>query len=234
MRDHTIRIDRRFRGPPESGNGGYVCGRVGRMIDGPAVVRLRVPPPLETDLEVRDEEEGLALYDGELRVAEGRPTTVEVDLPTPPTHEEAVAASHRYRGFEHHTFPTCFVCGPERAEGDGLRIFAGPLEGRDLVAAPWIPNATLDDGTGRVAPEFIWAALDCPGAYSFPGPEDGALVLGELAVEIRGEVSVGEPCVVVARENQRKGRRHWTTTALFGPSGDCRAAGRGTWFEVGR
>ena len=31
-----------------------------------------------------------------------------------------------------HPLPTCFVCGPARAKGDGLRIFAGPL-GRTLL-----------------------------------------------------------------------------------------------------
>jgi hypothetical protein len=30
----TIRIDRRFRGPPESGNGGYVCGCLAQFVVG--------------------------------------------------------------------------------------------------------------------------------------------------------------------------------------------------------
>lgn len=232
MTSEIIRIERRFRGPPESGNGGYVCGRVARFIDVPAVVRLRVPPPLETDLDVRREDDVVKLCDGETLVAEGRSTTVDVDVPSPPTFEEAKEAARSYRGFEHHTFPTCFVCGPEREPGDGLRIFAGPVEGRELVAAPWIPGSSLDDGTGRVATEFLWASLDCPGAYSFTAPDDGALVLGELAVEIRGDVSVGERCIVVGKELESEGRKHWTVTALFGESGDCRAVGRGIWFEV--
>ena len=41
--------------------------------------------------------------------------------------DEAVAASATYPGFSAHPFPTCFVCGPERAEGDGLRLFPGRL-----------------------------------------------------------------------------------------------------------
>jgi len=227
-----IRIDRRFRGPPESGNGGYVCGRVARFIDRPTVVRLRIPPPLETDLQVHHADDGIEVYDGETVVAEARPTTVDLDPPAPPSFEEAEEAARSYRGFEHHTFPTCFVCGPERNQGDGLRIFAGPVKGRELVAAPWTPNESVGDGTGRVAPEFLWAALDCPGAYSFTAPDGGALVLGELAVEIRGDVSVGERCIVIGRELGSEGRKHWTVTALFGESGDCRAVGRGIWFEV--
>ncbi|HIM03432.1 MAG TPA: hypothetical protein EYG46_20830 [Myxococcales bacterium] len=40
-----IVIGKRFQGPPESGNGGYVCGRLAQSIDGgAAVVRLRVAP----------------------------------------------------------------------------------------------------------------------------------------------------------------------------------------------
>ncbi|HSK25595.1 MAG TPA: hypothetical protein VK894_01620, partial [Jiangellales bacterium] len=48
-------VERRFRGPAESGNGGYVAGllaaRVGAVPGGSAaVVTLRLPPPLETPL----------------------------------------------------------------------------------------------------------------------------------------------------------------------------------------
>ena len=54
-------------------------------------------------------------------------------------------------------FPNCFVCGHARSE-DGLHIHAGPVDGRDVHAAPW----TVAPET--VGPEFVWAALDCPGA----------------------------------------------------------------------
>ena len=42
----AIVIDRRFRGPAESGNGGYACGVFARGEE--AEVTLRLPPPLET------------------------------------------------------------------------------------------------------------------------------------------------------------------------------------------
>jgi hypothetical protein len=48
----TMTIPRRFRGPPNSGNGGYVCGMLARHIAGAAEVTLRAPPPLETELSV--------------------------------------------------------------------------------------------------------------------------------------------------------------------------------------
>jgi hypothetical protein len=41
-----------FRGPPNSGKGGYVCGMLARHIAGAVEVSLRAPPPLETELGV--------------------------------------------------------------------------------------------------------------------------------------------------------------------------------------
>ena len=213
---------------------------IGRFIDGPAAVRLRIPPPLDTPLEVRRKDGLVELFrrneTGDELVASGRPAKVELDIPEPPDFAQAQSASARYRGFVAHFYPGCFVCGPQRAPGDGLRIFAGPLEPgtgpEGMVAATWIPDETLTDASGIVAPEYIWAALDCPGAYAFPEPQSGAILLGELAVSITGSVSPGEKCVLTGWEISRQGRKHYTGTALFGESGSCRAVGYATWFEV--
>jgi len=48
----SIIIDRRYCGPPNSGNGGYVCGRLARHIEGGAEITLRAPPPLDKPLDV--------------------------------------------------------------------------------------------------------------------------------------------------------------------------------------
>jgi hypothetical protein len=48
----SIIIDKRYCGPPNSGNGGYVCGRLAQHIPGGAEVTLRAPPPLEKSLDV--------------------------------------------------------------------------------------------------------------------------------------------------------------------------------------
>jgi len=232
----TVFIHRRFHGPPDSGNGGYSCALIGKLIAGPAAVRLRIPPPLDTPLEVRKKDGQLELYSKDELVASGRPTALDIDVPEAPGFEQAQAASARYRGFKSHFYPGCFVCGTERKHGDGLRIFAGPVEHgsgpEGMVAAAWIPDETLTDSSGFVASEYIWAALDCPGAYAFPEPENGAILLGELAVSINGSVSSGERCVLIGWEISRQGRKHFTGTALFGESGSCRAVGYATWFEV--
>src|SRR5210317_1327802 len=188
----SIKISARFHGPPLSGNGGYSCGLIGKHFEGSAAVRLRIPPPLETPLELRSSENGMTLFHDDTIVATARPTLVDIDIPSPPDFEAAVEASARYRGFKSHFYPGCFVCGPERRKGDGLRIFAGPV-GEDkgpegMVAAAWIPDDGLSDSSGNVAAEFIWAALDCPGAYAFPEPDEGAILLGELAVSVEKPV----------------------------------------------
>jgi hypothetical protein len=52
---HTMTIAHRFRGPPNSGNGGYVCGMLARHMPGAAEVFLRAPPPVS---------DGLRLFSG--------------------------------------------------------------------------------------------------------------------------------------------------------------------------
>jgi len=232
----SITINRRFHGPPCSGNGGYSCGLVGRFIKGPAAVRLRIPPPLDAAMEVRKTDAGVELFHHDEMVASGRPATVDIDIPEPPDFAGAQAATRRYRGFDSHFYPGCFVCGPDREPGDGLRIFAGPVEGSGvpdgMVAAAWIPDKSLVDSSGYVATEYLWAVLDCPGAYSFPEPPSGVILLGEIAVSVQGPVLVGEECVLIGWEISKEGRKHYTGTALFGESGSLRATGYATWFEV--
>lgn len=232
----SVIIDKRFHGPPGSGNGGYTCGVLGKFFEGPAAVRLRVPPPLDAPMVVRENDVGMEMFCGDKLVATGRPATVDIDIPEPPDFAAAQAASRRYRGFESHFYPSCFVCGPEREHGDGLRVFAGPIEtgtGPDgMVAATWIPGDSLVDSSGKVSTEYLWAVLDCPGAYSFPEPATGTILLGEIAVAIHGPVVPGEGCVVTGWEISHQGRKHYTGTALFGESGTCRALGYATWFEV--
>ncbi|MGH8621289.1 MAG: hypothetical protein ACRET3_04045 [Burkholderiales bacterium] len=227
----TIRIERRFCGPPDSANGGYVCGRLARYIVGSSLVRLEVPPPLDAEMQVKESGTGFELVHGASVVARARPAVMSLDIPAAPTFPEAEAAAKSYRGFRAHPFPTCFVCSPERAAGDGLRIFAGPLRG-GFVACPWVPDESLGDGKGRVRVEFVWSALDCPGAFSFEFPDKTPVVLGEMAASLRGAVSVGERCIIVGWELARDDRRHFTGTALFSESGECRAVARATWFEM--
>ena len=67
----SLVIPSRFRGPPGSGNGGYVCGRIAAYVDGPVTVTLRRPPPLATPMAVeRDEEGSVRMHHGRTLIAE--------------------------------------------------------------------------------------------------------------------------------------------------------------------
>ena len=229
-----ITIAHRFRGPPESGNGGYVAGLVAQYLDGVAEVTLRMPPPLERALTVVQPAAGeVELRDGDTLVAEGRPGAVDLDIPAPPSYAEAEAARERYRGFITHGLPGCFVCGPERQSPDGLCIFAGPVAGRDLVAAPWTPDDSLSDGNGTVAPEFVWSALDCPGAFAvWDTGKTGQMLLGRLTARVVGAVAVDERCVVTGWALGGEGRKRYSGTALFNSRGDLCGVAHATWIIV--
>ncbi len=228
-------IDQRFRGPPESGNGGYVCGVVAELIGGTAEVTLRRPPPLDRPLQVaRLDNGGVALRDGETVIAEGAPASLEIDPRAPVSFTEAEEASRSFLGFRQHIFPTCLVCGPQRTEGDGLRIFPGPIPGRDIVAAPWMPDASLAGEDSTVRPEFVWAALDCPSGWAvFGDPSQGRpAVLGRLAARLIAPIQPSERCVVVGWPLGEEGRKLYSGTALFSADGELRAVARATWVRL--
>jgi hypothetical protein len=209
-------IDRRFRGPSESANGGYTCGLIAAAFGGPAEVTLRVPPPLERRLRLDDGR----LCDAETLVAEARRAPVDLVPPAAVSFEEATGVA---RPDLHSAFPDCFVCGHARA--DGLGIFAAPVPGRGVVAAPWVPEASATE------PEFVWAALDCPGAYATGALGRGTIVLGRLAADVRRAPRAGERCVVVGWPLGSEGRKHHAGTALFGEDGDVIGVARAVWIE---
>jgi hypothetical protein len=235
-------IDPRFNGPPDSGNGGYTCGCVARALGaGPAQVSLRMPPPLGKPLTVEVGADGARLLDGEAVVAEG--ARVEPgqagDVPAAVSVDDARAATERsfFRAIDTHPFPTCFVCGPERAAGDGLRIFAGWIEERELFAADWSPPESLAREDGTVADEIVWAALDCPTSapgMNAPGPDGTVLpiVLARLAVEVSEPVAAGADHVLTSWEIGRDGRKREAGSALFDAGGTLLASARALWIEL--
>jgi hypothetical protein len=231
-----VRIGARFNGPPDSGNGGYAAGCFAIAAGATVNVRLYQPVPLERDLLVATVGEGQWEFrDQSQRIASAVRTEVELDVPEPVSYIEARGVSTHYVGFHRHLYPTCFVCGPQRQPGDGLRIFAGAVPGTKLVAAPWLPDRSLDDGMGKVRPEFIWAALDCPGYFARATdepPNQRLALLGELAVHIDRTVHVDEPCVIIGWPIRQDGRKHYVGTALFDEDGERCAVGAATWITV--
>ena len=228
----SLVIARRFRGPPESGNGGYTCGMLAAAAAKPVEVRLMRPPPLDQPLEVRELPDGasLRLMDAEVAVALAMPKTFELAVPPAPPYAAALAAVKHFEGFRHHAYPGCFVCGPERARGDGMRIFASPIPGRDLCAAAWLPDSSLGGPDGKVLPEFMWSALDCPGFFASGAAAKGVL-LGEFAARIDRRVHVSEACVVIGWSLGHDGRKHYTGTAVFDGAGELCGRATATWIE---
>ena len=228
-----IVIDRRYCGPGKSGNGGYVCGLLAGYVEGAAEVTLRLPPPIDTPLEVDTGEHGrVTLRDGDAIVAECAPAHIDIEVPAAVSVSDAEAAAKLYPGFDRHPFPTCFVCGPDRAEGDGLRIFPGAVDGRDLVAAPWTPEASLADDDRLVRPEFVWAALDCPSGFGGGLGGDLVMVLGRLAAELRLPVYAGRRYAVAGWLVSEEGRKRFTGSALFDEEGALCARAKATWIEL--
>lgn len=227
----AICIKSRFNGPPSAANGGYACGLIAATIGDSVSVRLQRPLPLDTPLKVESHSDHeWRVFQEERLLAVATRSQVHARIPKPPSYLEALAASKNYLGFTAHIFPTCFVCGPQREVGDGLRIFAGSVPGRQLVAAAWLPQLDLADDSGKVRPEFIWAALDCPG-YFASVIEKRTAVLGELAVHIDRRVRMEEPCVVIGWRILVEGRKHKVGTALFDEEGVLCAVGMATWIE---
>ncbi|MBR0844091.1 hypothetical protein JQ607_28160 [Bradyrhizobium liaoningense] len=238
-----IIIDRRYCGPPNSGNGGYVCGRLARHIPGGAEVTLRAPPPLDKPLDAIATGDGTwELRDGTTLLATGRPANVELARLETASFEAACAAESLTPVKPHdHPLPTCFVCGPARAKGDGLRIFAGPLERRSqgpVLAASWTPDPNLAAEDGLVAPEFLWSALDCPTGYACNyDPQNGSsdwapILLGRMSARIEARPRPGERCVITTWPIGRDGRKRTAEAALHDEAGKLLAVARTTWIVV--
>jgi hypothetical protein len=217
----------RFNGPPASANGGYACGTVAQLLgDAPAQVRLHRPPPLDTPLQWTDGR----LFDGPELIAEATPFAGdEVDIPQPVSLELATAASAGFRGLTVHPFPSCFGCGTDRAPGDGLRIFAGPLRDHALVAAPWEPHPSLAVD-GAIPTAVVWAALDCPGGWAVP--DDTTRVLGTMRGHVVRRVEPGERLVASAWPLGVTGRKCHTGSALRDAAGGLVGWSHQIWIEV--
>ncbi len=216
---HQLVVPDRFHGPPGSGNGGWSSGALSEVLRGAAAVavRLSAPPPLDRPMAV------------EVETSDGRPVratardddTVVLTAaaigpdeaaaltpvdPVPP--DVARAAAGAYRGLVEHPFPSCFVCGLDRAEGDGLRLTPGVLPGTgDRTACEWSPGDDVD------VPQ-TWASVDCPGGWS-TDLVGRPMVLGGITVALHRVPRPGERCVVTGLERGTEGRKTRTAATLW-------------------
>ncbi len=196
-------------------------------------MRLHRPPPLERSLEVRDENGGLALYDEAIRIASARSTRMQLEIPEPPSiavAERAAASPAATDYHAQHPFPSCFVCGPGRAAGDGLRIFPGPVAGTDVWATLWVPPSVVANSDGVVLPEIVWAVLDCPS--SMPVMDARPIVLGTLCARRLHDVHAGAAYRIVSWPIAVDGRKRKSGVALFDADEELVAAASAVWIEL--
>jgi hypothetical protein len=220
MNDRSLTIERRYRGPLHSANGGYAAGLLASALGGPAEVTLRLPPPLDTPLDVACDGERLLLRDGDALVAEARPGDPGLVPPPAPSFDALTGTDDGLpAGWGTRGFGECFSCGI-RAEGDGLGIHPRPWDG--IVAARW----TARD----VSPGVVWAAIDCSGAYAVGGPDRGEPLLARMTARIDRLPAVGEPCVVIGWPLGEDRRKLHAGTALVGAGGEVLAVSRQLWI----
>jgi len=230
-----ISVAQQFCGPPNSANGGYACGLMGRYIEGPSTAILRAPPPLNTPL-ILTADAGSARIEteaGEL-IAEARDAGDAV-LPPPPASpglEAARLAASGFPGFSRPFHPICFTCGDQLEEGFGLRAFTGQLAGAPdgVVAGVWTPNPVFADEDGLTRAEVVWAALDCPGSVAWVVSGAGGGLLVTMTCEVACRPRAGEPCVIVAWPLERSGRKLIAGTALYAADGELLARSHQIWI----
>ena len=250
---NTVTILRRFCGPPDSANGGYTGGLLAKvLIEGGGAenlamtLRLKAATPLERELVINgDVENGLTL------LADDQPLATMVAggenpfdaLPVFPEYSQLLSAAPTVRascgGFESHPFQTCFVCGPQRETGDGLCLYPGPLPENEagLVVADWQPDVSLVE-SGQLDIAYIWAALDCAGAFAIlEQPRNARLVpmvLAQMTTRILHCPKIGEKLVLVAWPLFSEGRKAYAGTALIESNNQCIASSKQLWVSLNK
>ena len=246
----SVVVPDRFRGPPSSGNGGYVCGLLGGLLTGgrydlpeqqAAEVTLRAPVPLDQPIAVRRDGNTLSAHHGETLIAEAALASLQLEVPEPASWEQALAARaespslkramHPWiRAERTGVHPICFCCGAELAADQGLHVYAAPVAERDQVAAAWRCDPVFADPQGCVPPELICAALDCPGQFAWLAQGTRTGLLGRLTARVERPVRAGEPCVVIGWTAGNEGRKFYAGTALFDAQQNLCAYAKAVWI----
>lgn len=223
-----VTISERFRGPPTSGQGGYVSGRFAAFPDfstaESAEVTLRSPIPLDQSMSVLfddDKSQACRIQNDDTLIAEVRAVQLCLEVPDPPDWAQTLAAEPRsaalmpninpllpgQKGFH----PICFCCGPEHPEG--LKIFVAPVHRQ--VSAIWKTKAEWGDEAGNLPQAFLWTALDCPGQYAFLAEGIRTGLLGQMTAKVLNTPRAGSQLQVTAWTIAIAGKKHLAGSALF-------------------
>jgi hypothetical protein len=233
-RTESVIVREQYYGYPGIAFGGYVAGLLASRsaVAGGLQVDFRRPAPLGKPIRITTDGAGGEIGDAEGAFAIAKPADVTVDVPAPPTWEEALAATGEYVTEAPIPQPDCFGCGPGRREGDGLRQFLGLLPGRRLVAAAWIPARELGDHSGALPVELTWAALDCPGGVARSRLTDGggSPLTAYLAAALLKPVTVGERHIALGWVISHSGRKTVAGSAVVTVGGQLCAVAHALWL----
>ena len=250
-----IIIPAQFRGPPDSGNGGYVGGVFASLLrpmplspssdDAETLnateVTLRAPTPLDTPLRVDQvDRDRINIHNGQTLVAEVSRTTLDLEVPKPPEYQAAESVRDASPSFipginPHLTdgtgfHPICFCCGADVDPGQGLRIFAAAVPGFDGVAAAWRPHPAFAGEAGYLPSAIIWAALDCPGQFAYFAAGIRTGMLGRMTARMLSPVRADAELVVIGWRMEVERQKYFAGTALFDETGNCCAYSKQTWI----
>jgi hypothetical protein len=245
----SVTIHEKFRGPPSSGNGGYVSGVMAKILkdqgslDASVAVEvtLRAPIPLDAPMEISLEGSLLSMRRGELLIAEARAADLQMEVPLPATREQALAAQptsaslqmgmhpmikEQRLGFH----PICFCCGAELARDQGLHVYAAAIPGHSQVAAAWQCDPAFAAADNTIPEEIIWTALDCPGQFAWLAEGTRTGLLGRLTARIERTARADDRYVVIGWTMGSEGKKHFAGTALFNSAGERCAYAKAVWI----
>ena len=224
MADQLIRIDRRFRGPPDSGNGGYVAGLLAKALGGSGVeVTLRAPPPLDRDIARRGRRgrggtAGRGCADRGRATAGGRYRSFHA----PPSLDVARDAERAMPASIIIPFPAASCAGPSARRGTGCGFFR--VRWRAMTVAGVVdPRREPERQRGRRRNRTSSGPRSIARAISRCASAPGSPCSGGLPPRSCAAPSVGEAMVVTGWRSRARaasiasGPRSTTATAICAP-----------------
>ena len=106
------------------------------------------------------------------------------------------------------------------------------MDGLELLACDWQPDASLVDSQGIVATEFVWSALDCPGFFALGLPEDKISLLAQTTCSIDKSIPGNQPLIIFAWKRYIDGRKGFSAAALANSEGEVLARAEHLWIQL--
>jgi hypothetical protein len=106
------------------------------------------------------------------------------------------------------------------------------VDGLELLACDWQPDASLVDSQGIVATEFVWSALDCPGFFALGLPEDKISLLAQTTCSIDKPIPGNQPLIIFAWKRYIDGRKGFSAAALANSEGEVIARPEHLWIQL--